>query len=246
MNLNPAARQRHQLRVITVGFFRMLKCSMANRVVKSKTEIVALKSYLDWLEKRHSSDSESNGVILIYHEQIKFIPSMLLEAFQRYDLLERFKRTVVGFVNAHEVLETKCANELKPSTLRDLAKNFLDYKEEEGDMKNFEGNAMVRARLSYQIMKHLGKVGKDSGDDVDIPTDLIKSHVSMMDDELNELNDQKKCMDLQHTYRPIFVQYFKTNLYHRYKAVTFRRVLAENGFELKHLEDIWKEKKKVS
>uniref|UniRef100_A0A182UF30 Exuperantia RNAse H-like domain-containing protein n=1 Tax=Anopheles melas TaxID=34690 RepID=A0A182UF30_9DIPT len=25
MNLNPAARQRHQVRVITVGFFRMLK-----------------------------------------------------------------------------------------------------------------------------------------------------------------------------------------------------------------------------
>lgn len=31
MNLNPAARQRHQLRIITVGFFRMLKCTLTNK-----------------------------------------------------------------------------------------------------------------------------------------------------------------------------------------------------------------------
>lgn len=42
------------------------------------------------------------------------------------------------------------------------------------------------------------------------------------------------------------MQFFKTNLYHRYKAVTFRRVLAEKGFDLKSLEDVWTEKKKVS
>lgn len=55
-----------------------------------------------------------------------------------------------------------------------------------------------------------------------------------------------KGIDLQHSFRPIFVQFFKTNLYHRYKAVTFRRVLAEKGFDLKSLEDVWNEKKKVA
>lgn len=32
MNLNPAARQRHQIRVITVGFYRMLKSMQTYKV----------------------------------------------------------------------------------------------------------------------------------------------------------------------------------------------------------------------
>lgn len=62
---------------------------------------------------------------------------------------------------------------------------------------------------------------------------------------MEELTDQNKCMALQHTFRPIFVNYFKTNLYHRYKAVTYRRVLAEKGFDLVGLQSIWNEKHKV-
>lgn len=52
-------------------------------------------------------------------------------------------------------------------------------------------------------------------------------------------------MDLQHSFRPVFVDYFKVNLYHRYKAVTFRRVLSEKGYDLKSLETIWTDKQKV-
>lgn len=156
MNLNPAARQRHQLRVITVGFFRMLKSILGNTVVKSKTEIVALKSFLNWLEQRKANDNESKGIILIYHEPIKFIPYMLLEAYKRYDLLDRFSSSVAGFVDGQALTEEKCASTCKSSTLRELAKMFLDYKEDD-DMKNFEGNASVRARLAYQVIQHLAK-----------------------------------------------------------------------------------------
>lgn len=156
MNLNPAARQRHQLRVITVGFFRMLKSMLGNTVVKSKTEIVALKSFLDWLEERKANDNDSKGIILIYHEPIKFIPYMLLEAYKRYDLLERFRSVVAGFVDGQTLTEAKCANTCKTSSLRELAKMFVDYKEDD-DMKNFEGNASVRARLAYQVIQHLVK-----------------------------------------------------------------------------------------
>lgn len=156
MNLNPAARQRHQLRVITVGFFRMLKSMLGNTVVKSKTEIVALKSFLNWLEERKASDNDSKGVILIYHEPIKFIPYMLLEAYKRYDLLERFESVVAGFVDGQTFTEAKCTDTCKSNTLRDLAKEFLKY-EESDELKNFEGNASVRARLAYQVVQHLVK-----------------------------------------------------------------------------------------
>lgn len=78
-----------------------------------------------------------------------------------------------------------------------------------------------------------------------ITTEMVQGYVHSLKYDMNELTNQNKCIDLQHTFRPIFVQFFKTNLYHRYKAVTFRRVLAEKGFDLKALEDIWTEKKKV-
>lgn len=156
MNLNPAARQRHQLRVITVGFFRMLKCTLTNKVLKSKTEIVALKSFLDWLEERKKVDTDSNGIVLIYHEAIKFAPYMLLEALKKYDLLERFSKVVTGFVDGHALTEAKCVNEAKMTTLRDLAKLCLSY-EEKNDAENFEGNAMVRARLTYEVVQHFAK-----------------------------------------------------------------------------------------
>lgn len=80
----------------------------------------------------------------------------------------------------------------------------------------------------------------------DITTDLIKDYVHTVKNDVDELDNQNKCLELQHTFRPIFLQYFKANLYHRYKAVTFRRVLSENGHDLNGLEEIWKTKGKVS
>lgn len=92
-----------------------------------------------------------------------------------------------------------------------------------------------------------GEIEKDGQTEKDgkITTDLIEGYVHSVNVDINELTDQNKCIDLQHSFRPIFVQYFKTNLYHRYKAVTYRRVLAEKGYDLKTLEDVWTEKKKV-
>lgn len=156
MNLKPAARQRHQLRVITVGFFRMLKCIQSNTVVKSKTEIAAVKSFLNWLESIKSSDPNSKGIILIYHERIKFIPYMLLEAVKRYDMFERFSNAVYGFADGYALTKEKCQNNIKFVSLRELAKLFLNY-EENDDIENFQGNAAVRAKLVYEIVQHLAK-----------------------------------------------------------------------------------------
>lgn len=170
MNLNPAARQRHHLRVITVGFFRMLKCTATNKVLKCKTEVIALKSFLDWLDERKKADTESDGIILIYHEPIKFIPFMLLEAFKKYDLLERFAKLVTGFVDGHALIETKMSlnhdtvksggpttiTTTTTSTLRDLAKLHL-IDETDDEVRNFEGNAMLRARWAYKLVHHLAK-----------------------------------------------------------------------------------------
>lgn len=151
MNLNPAARQRHQLRIITVGFFRMLKCTLTNKVIKCKTEVVALKSFLDWLEQRKAADIDSNGIVLVYYEPIKFIPYMLLEALKKYDLVERFAQIVAGFVDGHALAE---ANESKTEAVSEIIKKSSEIGDQE---KNFEGNAMTRAQNAYNVLQLLAK-----------------------------------------------------------------------------------------
>lgn len=79
-----------------------------------------------------------------------------------------------------------------------------------------------------------------------INPDAVRGFVHSVKCDINELSEQNKCMDLQHSFRPVFVDYFKVNLYHRYKAVTFRRVLSEKGYDLQSLQTIWNEKQKVN
>lgn len=99
--------------------------------------------------------------------------------------------------------------------------------------------------FSIFIFDHVFEAGDDVTKHTEITTEMVQGFVHSLTYDMKELTNQNKCIDLQHTFRPIFVQFFKTNLYHRYKAVTFRRVLAEKGFDLKSLEAIWEDKKKV-
>lgn len=123
-------------------------------MVKCKTEVVALKSFLGWLEERKAADTESNGVVLVYNESIKFIPYMLLEALKKYDLVERFSQIVVGFVDGHALAEAKCDDAAKVEALNEITK---DADKEDDEEKNFEGNAMVRAEIAYKLLEQLAK-----------------------------------------------------------------------------------------
>lgn len=116
-------------------------------MVKCKTEVIALKTFLDWLEQRKEADSTSDGIVLVYNESIKFVPYMLLEALKKYDLVDRFSKLVKGFVDGHALAVNK-ANTVEK--LEALTK-------EEDLEKNFEGNAMVRARAAYELLEQLAK-----------------------------------------------------------------------------------------
>lgn len=334
MNLNPAARQRHQVRVITVGFFRMLKSMQTYRVVKTKTEISALNEFINWLEARYREDEGSEGIVLIYHEQRKFVPYMLIEAFKKYNLLDRFTGLVKSFANGFKLAEEKCTKTIKFFTIRQLAKLVLDESEAKD---GFEGNAAYRARLAYQLARRLSKedekastsdstqvtaeceetqsddeaeteegaVGgtstaedeatpqeqnapvdtennahqsqchqNDSDDDrhqtdVDAVTGQVttipepqprsrptteaerEKMCSILCDlaspitcEISELDEQEDILVRQNSLRPVFLQYFKTTIYHRVKAVTYRRVLAEYGHDFASLQQIWNDSKR--
>lgn len=348
MNLNPAARQRHQVRVITVGFFRMLKSMQTYRVVKTKTEVSALNEFITWLEDRLREDEGSDGVVLIYHEQRKFVPYMVIEALKKYALLDRFTATVKSFANGFKLAEQKCTKTIKYFSIRQLADLVIGENEAKG---GFEGNAAYRARLAYQMARKLANDGAtplnstdllapetDDGNKSDTTnteadtesgaenpkpqrqscassvdennneaaatstattsddeqtsqqqqdqteTTVLDSSVTVeVDDvtgqlttvpepqprsrptteaereqmctvlcelaspiscEIGELDEQEKILLRQNSLRPVFLQYFKTTIYHRVKAVTYRRVLAEYGHDFESLRQIWTESKR--
>ncbi|XP_059609216.1 maternal protein exuperantia isoform X2 [Phlebotomus argentipes] len=262
MNLNPAARQRHQVRVITIGFFRMLKCMQTYRVMKTTPEYAAMVRFMQWLEEQKDARAECEGLILLYHEQRNFVPYMILEAVKKYDMMERFERSVKGFANMYSLAEKECGATLKYFTLRELSKVILNSQED--DKNEFEGSAKVRAKLTYEVARVLAnkrdqvKVESQEGDapqEIGLTerTEAEKSAVfhsvilgmsTSVADNVQELSGQQTILDRQNSLRSIFINYFKTTLYHRVKGVTYRRVLAEQGYDMDKLQDIWTREKR--
>ncbi|XP_053967450.1 maternal protein exuperantia [Anastrepha ludens] len=285
MNLNPAARQRHQVRVISIGFYRMLKSMQTYKIIKSKSEIAALKDFLDWLEALKAEDTSSNGVILVYHEERKFIPYMILESLNKYNLLDRFLKTVKSFANGLNLAKANANESLQHYTLRKLSK-VLSAKAHEvinnqnasdGEIKNnvssttgiaecqspqkslqkgalaqerelFDGNASVRAKLAYEVAQQLSnqehKVPIESSAALENMIAAVQTYAQPIECDLNELQTQNENLERQNSFRPVFLNYFKTTLYHRVRAVKFRIILAEQGYDLQTLNAIWSEKQK--
>ncbi|XP_004526486.1 maternal protein exuperantia [Ceratitis capitata] len=285
MNLNPAARQRHQVRVISIGFYRMLKSTQTYKIIKSKSEIAALKDFLDWLEALKAKDAASQGIILVYHEERKFIPYMILESLKKYNLLDRFLNSVKSFANGLTLAKANVNESLQHYSLRKLSK-VLSTKSE-GENKNtgdgaeiinvisantnnasqspqkslnniksataherelFDGNASVRAKLAFEVALQLSnqenKAPIDSTDAYDKMLSDIQAYAPPVECDLNELQTQNENLERQNSFRPVFLNYFKTTLYHRVRAVKFRIILAEQGFDLQTLNEIWSEKRK--
>lgn len=289
MNLNPAARQRHQVRVISIGFYRMLKSMQTYKIIKSKSEIAALKDFLDWLETLKAKDVDSLGCILVYHEERKFIPYMILESLKKYNLLDRFLNTVKSFANGLNLAKADANEALQHYSLRKLSKvlssktiengsnyqnggtteNYIytnangsaipdsqshkksspQQQQQQQDRELFDGNASVRAKLAFEVALQLSNQEQkiesyDSPVAVERFLGAIQRYAQPIDCDLNELQTQNENLERQNSFRPVFLNYFKTTLYHRVRAVKFRIILAEQGYDLPTLNAIWSEKQK--
>ncbi|KAH8411055.1 hypothetical protein KR222_011046 [Zaprionus bogoriensis] len=289
MNLNPAARQRHQVRVISIGFFRMLKSMQTYKIIKSKSEVAALKDFLDWLDQLKAKSPDADGILLFYHEERKFIPYMILQSLVKYGMLDRFGKTVKAFVNSFNMAKTSIGD-TKHHSLRSLSKilskeesakassndNVADGNNNNNSNNNnssannnnsssssvaskrikngllkerdeFDGNASVRAKLVYSVALRLSNT--DRGIEPESSEALVnlfaalKPFAEPISGDVKELDTQNLNLERQNSFRPVFLNYFKTTLYHRVRAVKFRIVLAENGFDLTTLNDIWTDKR---
>lgn len=245
-DLNPPAIKRHNMRVVTVGKYRMLKNSKTNKVLKTKSEVSALTDFLTWLESI-KGDSE-DGIILLYHEPRKVIPAMLLESLQRYNLVERFKQTVKGFANGFNIAEAKLANSVRIFSLRTLSRTLLK-KTEELD------NAKDRAYLALQVLQHISQQdnvkvdestgsGDNSNTSMKSTIEFILPFVQPIQVEEEERAKLKVVFERQNSLRPIFGPLFKASRKERQHASPLRRLLAEAGIEYMQLQEAWSDAQK--
>ncbi|KAG5677885.1 hypothetical protein PVAND_007602 [Polypedilum vanderplanki] len=247
MNLNPVARNRHQIRVITVGFFRMLKSMQTYKVIKTKTEIAAIMEFLEWLEK---INGEKDGVILMYHDQPKITPYMLIEKMKKFNLFERFKKTVKSFVNGYDL--NNFAEKGKGLKYLTLSANFKVHADQLNmnvkEPEDFEGCAAVRAKLSYEICKLISYEGEQKElDDKQVLEQMnryISAKANPIERELDELVEMEESISRQTDMRDIFLTYFSTSRYHRRRALIFRRSLADIKIDKTKLQEIWNNEKR--
>jgi len=212
---------------------------------------------LNWLEK---CKEDKDGIILMYHEQSKLAPYMLIESMKKFNLFDRFTSVVKAFVNGYDLSEEEQKGKgLKYLTLAQNLKVHaeslnLNVKEtaekKEGEEEDdFEGNAAVRAKLSYEICKLMSYEGeiKESETTQDIDDLLNKFIVHKarpIDRELDELVEMEENISRQTDMRDIFLTYFSTSRFHRRRALDFRRALADKNHDMKSLQEIWDAEKR--
>lgn len=187
------------------------------QVIKTKTEIAALLDFLDWLEAINKKD----GIIFVYHDAQKFTPYMVIEAMRKYRLMDRFEKVVKSFVNGYDLAGEKQGGPgLRFLT---LAQNYKIQQQklgnEDQDLNVFEGDASVRAKLSYDIcvlMAHGGeKKGVEGEAMAAIVNNFVRAKARAIKFELEEISEEEECIKRQSSLRDIFRTYFQTSRYHR-------------------------------
>lgn len=187
------------------------------QVIKTKTEIAALLDFLDWLEKINTKD----GVIFVYHDKLKFTPYMVIEAMKKYRLMERFEKTVKSFVNGYDLAGEKPGETgIKYLT---LSQNYKIQRQKLAmdiiEVNEFEGDATVRAKLSYDICMLMAHGGEKKEVDEEamaaIVNDFVRELARPISSEMDEITEQEECIKRQSTLRDIFRGHFQTSRYHR-------------------------------
>lgn len=239
-DLNPGARRRHNVRVVTVGRYRMLKDTNTHKILKTKSEISALSDFLDWLEKEKGDGS----VILIYHEPRRLSPTMLLEALTRYKLLDRFKSIVAGFADSYALAADKCKATVKSVSLRVLARVLLD-----ADSLSVD-SALERATAAYRIVEHLAQGEQQEvgagGEGASASKDMVetaRAWARPVQTELEALATLKKLLERQNTFRPVFAPLLRSARPERKRVTQLRRLLADAGLLYDQLKDAWQDHK---
>lgn len=211
--------------------------------------------FLAWLEKVNGENS--NGIIFVYHEQIKFVPYMMIEIMKKYNLWERFGKIVKGFINGYDLIDDEVkAKSLKFLPLTDNLKLQMEClnipnpnsAEQNKESIEMEGKASHRAQLSYEICKYMAYEGQAK--ELDEPAvneqmhNFIREKALPLCSELEELVEKEESLTRQGGMREIFINYFSNSRYHRRRAVNFRRALADDKQDKDTLQELYNNQKR--
>lgn len=146
---------------------------------------------------------------------------MVIEAMKKYRLMERFQKIVKSFVNGYDLTSEKPGETgIKYLT---LTQNYKIQMQKLGmepiEVNEFEGDATVRARLSYEICMMMAHGGEKKDVDEEtmqsIVNDFVREKARPMNGEMDEIAEQEECIKRQSTLRDIFKDHFQTSRYHR-------------------------------
>ncbi|KAF5284101.1 hypothetical protein FQA39_LY17112 [Lamprigera yunnana] len=242
-DLNPTSRRRHNLRIVNIGKYRMLKNLKTNKFVKTKSEISTLIDFLSWLEANQGNAKD--GIILIYHEFRKTSPGMLLESLRRYNLIDRFSNVVKGFTNGFNIAAVKCKNSTKAFSLRVMSRMLLNREDD-------FGNAIDRAQASYEVVIYLGQGERPNLNGIDVEQNdesqinsFVNQFVNPVSSEEEEIASFKVLLERQNTFRPVFGALMKATLPERRHASHLRRLLAENNIDYNKLKTAYENGSKI-
>lgn len=234
-DLDSNSKRRHMVKTVTAGLFRMLRDLKTGKFLKTKSEISALIDFLNWLEKVKGEDGPA--IILLNYETYKLAPCLLLEALKRYQLLDRFTKSVKGFGDCYGFVKQKCDTTLNSFSLRVVSRVLLDKDDD-------VSSATDRARLAYQVVQHL-TAGESGGEgdssSVAAMVEAIREHTSTIDDELKHIENMKVTLQRQNTLKPVFAPFMNIGIRHRKNATSLRRLIVEALLDYETLKSLWDE-----
>lgn len=136
--------------------------------------------------------------------------------------MDRFEKIVKSFVNGYDLASDKPGETgIKYLTLIQNYKIQLQQlKMEPQEINEFEGDATVRAKLSYDIIQLMAHGGEKKEVDEEamaaIVNNFVRRKANPMNGELDEIMEQEECIKRQSTLRDIFRGHFQTSRYHRW------------------------------
>lgn len=141
----------------------------------------------------------------------------MIEAMKKYRLLERFQKTVKSFVNGYDLAGEEGIKYLTLYQNRKIQMEKLGMTSPESE--EFEGNATVRAKLTYEIVMLLAHGGEKKEVEKEqmatIVNEYIRAKAKPVSSELAEITEQEDCIKRQSSLREVFRGYFQASRYHR-------------------------------
>ncbi|SPP78902.1 blast:Maternal protein exuperantia-1 [Drosophila guanche] len=130
-----------------------------SKIIKSKSEVAALMDFLAWLEMLAAKQANTDGIVLLYHEERKCIPYMILEALKKYGLIDGFNRTVKSFANIFNIAKASMSNtNIRKCGLHKLSmllsKPKDDISGKENEPENIKQNVSINDKSSKNGINH--------------------------------------------------------------------------------------------